>query len=425
MTPDGQVSMPSAHPPSPKLAAAKTAQANNWSPFLAEAMQGSRPPVVSGSGVFQGFPNNRNGSTTATANANAAAVAALSQLQGVSGDSRAVHLQALMAQLANNSAAPLNSTSTTFLNDPTNPLSQLLMSMDRHTSDGGEGHGDHLLSAGNAGNGNLNGGGKRIRQRKNNNHNDNGEEDDDDDDDDEIFDAKNGHHGPSSGAYEEDKDATTDGADTDGAAGRMRGGVGEEMDGDEQNHHHRHNHHRQQNIQNPSSGLGRPITYSGDPVADNLNEDERRRLKRRIANRESARRVRQKRQEQMEDLQQKVTALTHQNARLLAHIATAEHNRQSMQNHVILLRERFAAQVTENSSLLSESLALKKALQGAGINPAEVVKSILHQQQQNRPQNQIVANNTNTNNAFGDETTNNNKKGRTEQQSRGYFGGGC
>lgn len=52
--------------------------------------------------------------------------------------------------------------------------------------------------------------------------------------------------------------------------------------------------------------MGRPIAYRGDPNSPALTEDERRRVKRRIANRESARRVRQKRQDQLGELQIKV-----------------------------------------------------------------------------------------------------------------------
>jgi hypothetical protein len=55
--------------------------------------------------------------------------------------------------------------------------------------------------------------------------------------------------------------------------------------------------------------VGRPITYKGDPDSNNLTEEERRRIKRRIANRESARRVRQKRQDLMEELQMSVSPL--------------------------------------------------------------------------------------------------------------------
>lgn len=56
-----------------------------------------------------------------------------------------------------------------------------------------------------------------------------------------------------------------------------------------------------------SNPVGRPVAYTGDPGAVELSEADRRRLKRRIANRESARRVRQKRQELMEELQLKCT----------------------------------------------------------------------------------------------------------------------
>lgn len=52
--------------------------------------------------------------------------------------------------------------------------------------------------------------------------------------------------------------------------------------------------------------VGRPIAYKGDPNATDLTEAERRRIKRRIANRESARRVRARRQGTLEELQVKV-----------------------------------------------------------------------------------------------------------------------
>lgn len=55
--------------------------------------------------------------------------------------------------------------------------------------------------------------------------------------------------------------------------------------------------------------MGRPIAYRGDPNAPELTDQERRRIKRRIANRESARRVRHKRQEELEDMQIKASHL--------------------------------------------------------------------------------------------------------------------
>ena len=58
----------------------------------------------------------------------------------------------------------------------------------------------------------------------------------------------------------------------------------------------------------PKKKVGRPITYNGDPNAPELTEVERRKVKRRIANRESARRVQQRRKEMIDELQHKVTS---------------------------------------------------------------------------------------------------------------------
>ena len=56
--------------------------------------------------------------------------------------------------------------------------------------------------------------------------------------------------------------------------------------------------------------VGRPITYVGDPEAVDLTEEERRTIRRRIANRESARRVRQKQHDLMDALYFKVRGPT-------------------------------------------------------------------------------------------------------------------
>ena len=57
--------------------------------------------------------------------------------------------------------------------------------------------------------------------------------------------------------------------------------------------------------QHPAEGkrkVGRPIAYCGDPDSPDLTPAERRRIKRRIANRESARRVRARRQGDIEEM---------------------------------------------------------------------------------------------------------------------------
>ena len=52
--------------------------------------------------------------------------------------------------------------------------------------------------------------------------------------------------------------------------------------------------------------MGRPIEYYGDADAPNLTPAERRRIRRRIANRESARRVRSRRLGELEEAQKSV-----------------------------------------------------------------------------------------------------------------------
>ena len=53
--------------------------------------------------------------------------------------------------------------------------------------------------------------------------------------------------------------------------------------------------------------VGRPLTYKGDPNSPALTPQERRKIRRRIANRESARRVRARRQEELETMKQQVS----------------------------------------------------------------------------------------------------------------------
>lgn len=54
--------------------------------------------------------------------------------------------------------------------------------------------------------------------------------------------------------------------------------------------------------------IGRPIAYKGDPNASHLSEAERRCIKRRIGNRESARRARARRHETLEEFQVRVSS---------------------------------------------------------------------------------------------------------------------
>ena len=54
--------------------------------------------------------------------------------------------------------------------------------------------------------------------------------------------------------------------------------------------------------------VGRPIAYRGDPYAPSLEPAQRRVILRRIANRESARRVRARRQDELKQLTQQACA---------------------------------------------------------------------------------------------------------------------
>ncbi|GAB4824104.1 hypothetical protein N2152v2_011150 [Parachlorella kessleri] len=108
--------------------------------------------------------------------------------------------------------------------------------------------------------------------------------------------------------------------------------------------------------------VGRPLKYKGDPNAPHLTEEERRRIKRRIANRESARRVRQKRNEYMDDLQSKCTALSQQNARLLSHVAALESQNRTLVAQVGLMRDKYNIKAGENAQLYNALAHAKRLL---------------------------------------------------------------
>lgn len=110
--------------------------------------------------------------------------------------------------------------------------------------------------------------------------------------------------------------------------------------------------------------VGRPIAYKGDPNDPRLTEDERRRIKRRIANRESARRVRQKRQELMDDCSSRLQLLTQQNQRLVAYVSTLENQKNLLFSQLATLRERLSLFNSENVRLNNENNTLRSLLEG-------------------------------------------------------------
>ena len=58
--------------------------------------------------------------------------------------------------------------------------------------------------------------------------------------------------------------------------------------------------------EHPRRHRGRPVKYQGDPNAPGLDAEERRQLLRRIANRESARRMRKRHLDELHDLSTEV-----------------------------------------------------------------------------------------------------------------------
>ncbi|KAK9803409.1 hypothetical protein WJX72_008393 [[Myrmecia] bisecta] len=78
----------------------------------------------------------------------------------------------------------------------------------------------------------------------------------------------------------------------------------------------------------PKNKVGRPIAYNGDPNSPHLTEHEKRRIKRRIANRESARRVRQKRQDVLEEMNIKMQQMQMHHMQLMRHLQESEQHKQ-------------------------------------------------------------------------------------------------
>ncbi|KAL0044922.1 hypothetical protein WJX82_002132 [Trebouxia sp. C0006] len=91
----------------------------------------------------------------------------------------------------------------------------------------------------------------------------------------------------------------------------------------------------------PKKKVGRPITYNGDPNAPELTEAERRKVKRRIANRESARRVQQRRKEMIDELQHKLIYIQHHHHHLMQHLSKLELEKGQLYSHLTDLKQKW------------------------------------------------------------------------------------
>ena len=109
--------------------------------------------------------------------------------------------------------------------------------------------------------------------------------------------------------------------------------------------------------------VGRPIAYCGDPNSPDLTPAERRRIKRRIANRESARRVRARRQDTIEEMAIKARQMEDQNAQLASQASAVEHQHAAMMAQLGEFNQRLHQTNFENEQLAKEISSLRDAVQ--------------------------------------------------------------
>ncbi|KAL3161584.1 hypothetical protein ABBQ32_010445 [Trebouxia sp. C0010 RCD-2024] len=110
--------------------------------------------------------------------------------------------------------------------------------------------------------------------------------------------------------------------------------------------------------------VGRPIAYKGDPNASNLSDPERRRIKRRIANRESARRVRARRHGTLEELTARMDGLRVQNAAMVKHITDVEGHIELLKGKLQECEMHWNRALASNACLQRQSSVLTAQLPG-------------------------------------------------------------
>ncbi|BDA51202.1 probable bZIP transcription factor 11 at C-terminar half [Coccomyxa sp. Obi] len=157
------------------------------------------------------------------------------------------------------------------------------------------------------------------------------------------------------------EDDEEDYEDDDSASAALRHGS---VSGEESNLLRRsaRNHGTDNRRSNEKRKVGRPIIYCGDPDSPDLTPQERRRIRRRIANRESARRVRAKRQDLLEDMSIKVRELEEHNAKLMQRAASVETKHAGMMEQVAQINACLQAKSEENERLQAELERLRQSL---------------------------------------------------------------
>ncbi len=114
--------------------------------------------------------------------------------------------------------------------------------------------------------------------------------------------------------------------------------------------------------------LGRPATFEEEDIDwDKLTPEERRKIRRRLSNRRSAHRVRQRRLEMMDTLQSKVEMLHKQQAVMIARLQEGDSKQEQLRNELVVARERWAATAQENMRLVAENATLRRLLEDAKV----------------------------------------------------------
>lgn len=97
--------------------------------------------------------------------------------------------------------------------------------------------------------------------------------------------------------------------------------------------------------------VGRPLAFKGDINSKDLTEAERRRIKRRVANRESARRIRHKRQEALGEMQGRMDTMQQQTATIAAQIQQVQAQKMSLADQLADMQRKWQAALEENKQL--------------------------------------------------------------------------
>ncbi|CAL5225656.1 g8514 [Coccomyxa viridis] len=108
--------------------------------------------------------------------------------------------------------------------------------------------------------------------------------------------------------------------------------------------------------------VGRPIAYQGDPDSPDLDPEERQIILRRIANRRSARRGRERRQNEVDKLTKKVLETEASNAALKARVKASESKENAMRHELTELRERARELAVKNGLMQHDIAHLTSAL---------------------------------------------------------------